>query len=168
MTITMQQYANSIFISFIGIVAFLSFVTAGICVHRLWTTRGFYAKDFERLSQEAEALSRGTMRVRKNVDMFRRSMKRADLRILEQAEEWDNGIRIALGAWQDIMEPRKDIDIEAQKGSRKDRQRRKSHGRYVIEVMRGKVMDGLERRKELTYPLHKMLLAIKSRYVCFC
>lgn len=162
MTMTMQEYAGSVFVSFLGVIAFLSCIAVGVCVYRLWTTRGFYAKDFHRISTEANKLSHITNNIKENVEAHRKLVRITNLEILDQAEEWDTAIRLALISWQDIMEPRKGIDIEAEGGNRKDKKMRKEHGRYVIELMRGKALEALEKRRELTYPLHKMLLAVNE------
>ncbi|RDW84848.1 hypothetical protein BP6252_02438 [Coleophoma cylindrospora] len=159
---TTQEYAGSVFVSFLGVIAFLSCVAVGVCVRRLWATRGFYAKDFHRISTEASKLSQATNNIRENVEAHGKLIHITDLDVLEQAEEWDTAIRLALTSWQDIMEPRRGVDIEAAEGMRKDKKMRDAHGRYVIDLMRRKAQEALIKRRELTYPLHKMQLAVNE------
>jgi hypothetical protein len=152
----MQEYESSVLFSFVGIPAFLLCVAAGIMGHRQWTRRGFYFKDFERLSEEARQLSKESTEIRSDVyraDTPESSFKTANMETVTTATEWDTGIRIALAAWDDIMQPDEGqpSDIESQKGAKL---REKSLGRFIIRLMRNQVLD---RRKELSIQLQQML-----------
>jgi hypothetical protein len=169
MTDSMQQYANAVLFSFIGVVAFLICVASGMFGYKLWSTRHFYLKDFERVSTEAKALSLETMRIRRDVNQDENavlSITIANLEIIGAADEWDTGIRIALAAWDDIMQPGEGaLDVESGKGDKLLKQRRKSHGRYVVGLMRTKCMEGLERRKELSPQMQRLHVEVMSREV---
>ncbi|KAL3419489.1 hypothetical protein PVAG01_09711 [Phlyctema vagabunda] len=162
MTMSIQDYAGSVFLSFLGVVALISCVAVTIISRRLWKTRGFYTRDFRRLSAEAQKLSLTTMIIRRDVDTSRK-LGKVNMELLNAADDLDTSIRIALCSWQDIMDPNCELDIEAGKGSRKDKHMRKAHARYVIELMRRKSMEGLEKRRELSYPLEKLHASIKDR-----
>lgn len=78
------------------------------------------------------------------------------------AEEFDTGIRIALTAWEDVMQPDEgDEEMGMVKG--KGKKERRVHGRYVIGVMRGKAMEGVERRRECSMGLQAVHLEVLSR-----
>ena len=167
MTGSIQEYANKVFFSFISVVAFLSCVAGGIFGYKLWSTRRFCLKDFKRMSTEARALGLETTRIRRDVDQddtAERAVKIANIEMLGAANEWDTGIRIALAAWDDIMQPDEDaLDVETGKVDRLLRKRRKSHGRYVIGLMRTKCMEGIERRKELSPQMHRLHAEVMAR-----
>jgi hypothetical protein len=167
MTGSIQEYANEVFFSFISAVAFLICVAGGMFGYKLWRTRGFYPKAFKRMSTEARALSLETTTIRREVDQddtAERAVKIANIEMLGAANEWDTGIRIALAAWDDIMQPDEDaLDVETGKVDRLLRKRRKSHGRYVIGLMRTKCMEGIERRKELSPQMHRLHAEVMAR-----
>jgi len=126
-------------------------------------------KDFQRFSEEARRLSKETTRIKMEVDQddtAEWNVKLVSMEIVTTAIEWDTGIGIALAAWDDIVQPDEGgSDIESQKGDKLVRKRRKCHGRYIIDLMRKQVMEGLERRKELSIQLHRMHKEVMSRYV---
>jgi hypothetical protein len=167
MTHSLQEYANEVFFSFISVVAFLICVAGGMFGYKLWSTRRFYLKDFERMSTEARVLSLETTTIRREVDQddtAERAVKIANVETLGAANEWDTGIRIALAAWDDIMQPDEDaLDVETGKVDRLMRKRRKSHGRYVIGLMKTKCMEGIERRKELSPQMHRLHAEVMAR-----
>jgi len=161
----MQQYENSVLFSFVGILAFLLCVAAGIMGHRQWSRRGFYFKDFQKLSEEAQQLSEGSTKIRCDVDQddtAEWSIKTANRKMVATAVECDTGILIALAAWDDIMRPDEGqaSDIESQKGAKL---KEKSLGRYIIRLMRNQVLDGIKRRKELSIQLQQMHAEVMSR-----
>lgn len=91
--------------------------------------------------------------------------------LLAAADDVDNGLRIALAAWEDIMDPfdeegkgRKGLDIES-KGDKMLKGRRRSHGRWVIRLMKGKCVEGFERRGRMEKELQSMYNEVISRYV---
>jgi hypothetical protein len=167
MTHSLQEYANEVFFSFISVVAFLICVAGGMFGYKLWSTRRFYLKDFERMSTEARVLSLETTTIRREVDQddtAERAVKIANVETLGAANEWDTGIRIALAAWGDIMQPDEDaLGVETGKVDRLLRKRRKSHGRYVIGLMKTKCMEGIERRKELSPQMHRLHAEVMAR-----
>lgn len=86
--------------------------------HRQWATRGYFTKDFEKLSEEAKQLSRESTRIKKDLDYDDRagwSVKIAGMHVVTTAIEWDTGIGIALAAWDGIMHPNegRQSDIES-------------------------------------------------------
>jgi hypothetical protein len=163
----LQEYANEVFCSFISVVAFLICVAGGMFGYKLWSTRCFYLKVFKRMSTEARALSLETTTIRREVDQddpAEQATKIANIEMLGAANEWDTGIRIALSAWDDIMQPDEDaLDAETGKVDRLLRKRRKSHGRYVIGLMRTKCMEGIERRKQLSPQMHRLHAEVIAR-----
>lgn len=98
-------------------------------------------------------------------DTAEKSIKIANMDVVKSAFEWDTGIRIALAAWNDNMQPNGGYssDIESQKGDKLVSQGRKSHGRYIIHFMRNQVLDGIERRQELSVQLQGIHAEIMSR-----
>lgn len=173
-----QAYANSVIFSFIGILVFISCVLCGMWFYRLYTTRGFHLTDFEHLSTEARSLAQETSIIRKDIEgdySSDLSVKILNMERINAAEELDNGIRVALSAWEDIMQPDEGDTLDEEdgagggkidrKGERRLRERRKSHGRYVIGLMRVKCFEGVEKRKELSRGLQAMHLEVLSRYV---
>ncbi|KAK0124595.1 hypothetical protein ONS95_009544 [Cadophora gregata] len=175
---SIQGSTRPVLFSIVGILSLIILVLGSIWFYRLYTTRGFHLTDFERLSKEARHLAQETDIIRKDIlcDSFtsEESVRIANMEHTKAAEDLDCGIRIALSAWEDIMQPDEGdaLDEEAAVGGmgsmgrkveRRLRERRKSHGRYVIGLMRGKAMEGLERRKELSRGLQAMHLEILSR-----
>jgi hypothetical protein len=167
MATPMQEYASSVLFSFTSICAFVSCVALGMWGYKLWTTRGYYVKDFKKLSTEGRTLAGETENIRREVeqdDQAEPSVRISNMEVLAAAGEWDTGIRIALGAWDDIMQPNEGAgDVESGNGDRMIRERRKSHRRYVIGLMRRKCMEGTERRKELGPQLQRIHLGVFSR-----
>ena len=164
----MQEYESSVFFAFVGILAFLLCVIAGIIGHRRWITRGYYLKDFEKLSEEARELSNESTKISRDVDQddtAERSIKIANTEMVKTAVEWDTGIRIALATWNDIMQPDEGQPsfIESQKEDKLVSQSRKSLDRYIIHLMRNQVLDGIERRKGLSVQLQRMHAKVMSR-----
>jgi hypothetical protein len=157
---SLQEYANEVFFSFISVVAFLICVAGGMFGYKLWSIRRFHLKDFKRMSTEARSLGLETTRIRRDVDQddtAERAVKIANIEVLGAANEWDTGIHIALAAWDDIMQRDEDaLDVETGKVDRLLRKRRKSHGRYVIGLMRTKCREGIKRRKELSPQMHRL------------
>ncbi|KAH7360851.1 hypothetical protein BKA65DRAFT_194013 [Rhexocercosporidium sp. MPI-PUGE-AT-0058] len=173
-----EAYANSVMFSFIGILVFITCVLCGMWFYRLYTTRGFHLTDFEHLSTEARSLGQETSIIRKDIEgdySSDLSVKMVNMERINAADELDAGIRVALSAWEDIMQPDEGDALDEEegagggkidrKGERRLRERRKSHGRYVIGLMRGKCFEGVEKRKELSRGLQAMHLEVLSRYV---
>jgi len=167
MATPMKTYASSVFFSFTGICAFLLCVAMGTWGYKLWTTRGFYVKDFNRLSAEAREFAGETERLGREVEQDHSaelSVRMSNMELLAAADEWDTGICIALGAWEDIMQPHEGSgDVESANGDSMVKARRKSHRRHVIGLMRRKCMEGIERRKEFGPQLQRIYLEVNSR-----
>lgn len=174
-----QLSANSpVLISLVVLLILIICIICGMWFYRLYNTRGFHLTDFERLSKDARSLSQETSFIRKDIesdDSSAPSLKVSNMEYITSAEELECGIRIALSAWEDIMQPDEGDALDEEggvggsridrKGERMLRQRRRSHGRYVIGLMREKAMEGVERRKELSRGLQAMHLDVLSRYV---
>ncbi|EKD20277.1 hypothetical protein MBM_00959 [Drepanopeziza brunnea f. sp. 'multigermtubi' MB_m1] len=175
-----EEYAYSVLFSFIGVLVFISSVMAGMWVYRLYTTRGFHLADFERLSAEAQRLAQETSTIRRDVESdssSEPSVRIANVAKVDAADEIDAGIRIALCAWEDIMQPGEGAALDEEKGvggGKLDSQgegqgqgqmgeKRKSHGRYVIGLMRGKCLERVEKRRDLSPALQAMHLEVLSR-----
>ncbi|KAL2074296.1 hypothetical protein VTL71DRAFT_8074 [Oculimacula yallundae] len=151
-----QAYANSVIFSFVGVLVFITCVLIGMWFYRLYTTRNI-RKDVE--SDYSSDLA----------------VKIVNMERVNAAEELDSGIRVALSAWEDIMQPDEGDALDEEdgigggkidrKGERRLRERRKSHGRYVMGLMRGKSFEGVEKRKELTRGLQAMHLEVFSRKI---
>ncbi|PBP24843.1 hypothetical protein BUE80_DR004201 [Diplocarpon rosae] len=178
MATPLSAYADSVLFSFIGVLAFVTCVLSGVWFHRLYTTRGFHLSDFAALSSHAACLVQETASIRHAVardDSSDPSIKIRNMARVEAADDIDAEIRAALSAWKDIMQPDEGaaLDEEAGAGSGKlDRRgekrrwaRRKSHGRYVIGLMRGKCKAGIERRRDLSQGLQVMHLEVLSRKI---
>lgn len=153
-------------------------MVCGFWAYRAWTTRGFYLKDFARLSKEARELSVETVRFRRDVYQDHRAewpTKISNIELLGACDEWDVSTRISLAAWDDIMQPDEgyvlmegttDLErgnLEKGKGDVLVKSRRKRHGRYVIGLMRKKCWEGIQRRKVLSPQLHKAHADVLSR-----
>ncbi|CZT08134.1 uncharacterized protein RAG0_13315 [Rhynchosporium agropyri] len=173
-----QAYANSVIFSFVGVLVFITCVLCGMWIHRLYTTRGFHLADFERLTTEARSLAQETSLIRKDVEGDYSSdlaVKILNMERINAAEELDSGIRVALSAWEDIMQPDEGDALDEEdgvgggkidrKGKKKLRERRKSHGRYVMGLMRSKCFEGVERREEFSPGLQAMHLEVLSRKI---
>ncbi|PVH74563.1 hypothetical protein DL98DRAFT_29530 [Cadophora sp. DSE1049] len=171
-----QAYTKSVMFSLIGVLVLIICVLCGMWFYRLYTTRGFHLTDFKRLSKEAGSLAQETSIIRKDIESDDSSdppLKISNMEYIHAAEEMDCGIRIALSAWEDIMQPDEGDALDEEggvagaridrKGERRLRERRRSHGRYVIGLMRGKAMEGVERRKELSRGLQAMHLEVLSK-----
>ena len=163
-----QEYERSVFVAFVGILVFLLCVVIGIIGQRKWARRNFYFEDFERLSEEADELSNESAKFRtyvKQDDTAENSIKIANMVVMKTAVEWDKGIQIALAAWNDNMQQDEghSSDIESQKEDTLVSQGRKSHDRYIIRFLRNQVLDGLERRQELSVQLQGMHAEILLR-----
>jgi hypothetical protein len=176
MTISMQDYVVAISI-LLCVLAILACLVRGLWVYRLWTKRGFYLKDFEKLSDEAKVLCVETGQVHRAVsqdDFIETSIKIACMEIVNAAEEYDTGIRIALASWEDTIHPSlrdSDADAEIGKDSKENEMEirgklGKRHRRYVIGTMRKSCKEGIEKRKSLSLQMQWMLTEIVSRYVC--
>jgi len=177
-TSPIDQYASSVLFSFIGVCVFLSCVVCGFWAYRAWSTRGFYLKDFARLSKEARELSVETIRFRRDVDQDSTAewpTKISNIELLGACDEWDASTRISLAAWDDIMQPDKGFvltggttdlergNLEKGKSDVLTKSRRKRHGRYVIALMRKKCLEGVERREVLSPQLHRAHADVLSR-----
>ncbi|KAH7418510.1 hypothetical protein BKA64DRAFT_201712 [Cadophora sp. MPI-SDFR-AT-0126] len=173
---SVRPYTKPLLFSLIGVLVLIICILFGMWFYRLYTKRGFYLKDFERLSKEARLLAQETSIIRKDIesdDVTDSSLNIVNMQHLNAAEDLDCGIRIALSAWEDIMQPNEGDALDEEggvggaridrKGERRLRERRRSHGRYVIGLMRGKAIEGVERRKELSRELQAMHLEVLSR-----
>lgn len=171
-----EEYAGSVLFSFIGVLAFVACVVCGMWFYRLYSTRGFHLTEFERLSSDACSLAQETSIIRKDVESDYSSdlsVKILNMARVNAADELDAGIRVALSAWEDIMQPDEGDALDEEdgvgggkldsKGQRRMRERRKSHGRYVIDLMRGKCVEGVAKRKDLSQGLQAMHLEVLSR-----
>jgi hypothetical protein len=164
-----QSYETCVLFALIVVLAFLLCIVAGIWGHYQWSTRGFYLKDFQRFSEKARRLRKETTKIKRDVDQDESAewnVKLISMELVTAAVEWDTGIQIALAAWDDIMQlDEGHSDIESQKGDTLVRKRRRLHGRYVVNLMRKQVIEGVERRKELSIQLHRRHMEVMSRYV---
>ncbi|KAF8854616.1 hypothetical protein BDZ45DRAFT_805662 [Acephala macrosclerotiorum] len=155
---SMQEYTTSILFSCVGVLAFATFVVFGIFINRFISTYGFHLNEFKKYDTLARRLSSETTQMRKDVELDYSAdclTKTRNKQLLAQADILDNGIRIALAAWEDITDPEDDsptgkfgswkLDIES-KGDKMIKGRRRSHGRWVIGLMRKKCKEGLEKR----------------------
>ncbi|KAI9050193.1 hypothetical protein LZ554_006334 [Drepanopeziza brunnea f. sp. 'monogermtubi'] len=173
-----QEYAYSVLFSFLGVLVFVSSIMVGMWVYRLYTTRGFHLADFERLSAEAQRLAQETSIIRRDVESdssSEPSVRIANMARVDAADEIDAGIRTALCAWEDIMQPGEGGALDEEKGVGGEkledqgegqdqmREKRKSHGRYVIGLMREKCLEGVEKRRDLSPALQTMHLEVLSR-----
>jgi hypothetical protein len=162
----MQEYTVSILFSCVGVIAFATCVVIGIWFHKSWATYGFHLADFKKYDTELRRISSETTQIRKDVELDHTAdcptkIRNADL--LQAADDCDNGMRIALSAWEDIMEPEEwNLDIES-KGDKMIKGRRRSHGRFVIRLMRQKCTQGLEKRKGMEKELQSMYNEVMSR-----
>ena len=153
------------------ILSFILLVAVGLWCNRLWKLRGYHVKDFRRLLTEAKMLNAETLRVRREVDadFVDASAKVEHVAILDAAAEWDTDLRIALGTWEDVMFTQPDVQSSdlgsEEKGEKIDHVQRKAHARSVIELMRAKCMDALEKRKHLSPQLQEIHSEVTSRYV---
>ncbi|TVY81520.1 hypothetical protein LSUE1_G002850 [Lachnellula suecica] len=132
--------------------------------------RGFHLKDYKRLIAEARQLSQETSNIRNDVESDETAewnIKIATMETITTAVEWDTGISIALAAWDDIMQPNEGLagDLESQMEDKRVRKRRKSHGQYIISLMRKQVIEGIDRRKELSIQLQRMHVEVMARHL---
>jgi len=103
------------------------------------------------------------------------SIRMACIEIVNAADEYDSGIRIALACWEDMMYPSmrdSDTDLEAGKDAKEEdlevaRKLRKKHRRKVIKSMRNRCLEGIENRKRMSSQMQWMLNDVIARYV-FC
>ncbi|KAK6585718.1 hypothetical protein PZA11_002445 [Diplocarpon coronariae] len=176
----LSAYAGSVLFSFVGVLAFVTCVLGGMWLHRLYTTRGFHLSEFAALRSQAARLVQETASVWQ--DVARDSSTDLSVKILhmarvEAADDVDCEIRAALNAWEDIMQPGEGdalaLDEEDgvgggkldRRGEKRMRAKRKSHGRYVIGLMREKCRAAIERRRDLSQGLQIMQLEVLSRRV---
>ncbi|CAL3964565.1 unnamed protein product [Diplocarpon coronariae] len=174
----LSAYAGSVLFSFVGVLAFVTCVLGGMWLHRLYTTRGFHLSEFAALRSQAARLVQETASVWQ--DVARDSSTDLSVKILhmarvEAADDVDCEIRAALNAWEDIMQPGEGdalaLDEEDgvgggkldRRGEKRMRAKRKSHGRYVIGLMREKCRAAIERRRDLSQGLQIMQLEVLSR-----
>lgn len=98
-------------------------------------------------------LSKETIKVRREVDhdeLLDASIKSRYTSILNAAAEWDTGLTIALGAWEDAMQPGTGLDAGNEKAIKEDDDRRMVHARYLIGLMRAKCIEALKKRNVLS------------------
>jgi hypothetical protein len=160
MTMSTQKKVSLVLICYTGFCVLYICAAVGLWGYRVWTTQNFYVKEFERLSTEARALTAEAERVRRKVaqdDTAEQPIKTANMEVLAAADEWDTGIRIGLAAWDDIMQPDAGAgDVESGKADTMVRKR-------WMGLMRKKIMEGMERRRELGPELRRMHLEIIAR-----
>lgn len=161
-----QEYTASILFACVGVIAFATCVVVGIWVHKAFATFGFYVADFKKFDSEVRRSSTETTQMKKDVELDHSAdclTKIRNAELLQAADDCDNGMRIALSAWEDIMEPEEwNLDIES-KGDKMIKGRRRSHGRFVIKLMRQKCTQGLEKRKGMEKELQAMYNEVMSR-----
>jgi hypothetical protein len=130
MSILIQQYIVPAAV-LLG-VTILAGLACGMWVYRLWSKRGFYFKDFEKLSHGAKTLCSETAQVHRAVtqdDFLEASIRITCMEIVNAADKYDIGIRIALASWEDMMYPsRRDSAIEVE--GKSTRRMRRKLGRY--------------------------------------
>ncbi|KUJ13012.1 uncharacterized protein LY89DRAFT_673116 [Mollisia scopiformis] len=165
---SMQEYTTSIVFSCVGVLAFATCVVFGIWCHKIWLTYGFYVADFKKFDTELRQISSEATQMRKDVELDHTAdclTKVRNAELLSAADDCDNGLRIALCAWEDIMEPEEwKLDIES-KGDKMIKGRRRSHGRFVIRLMRQKCIEGLAKRKGMEKELQSMYNEVMSRKI---
>lgn len=172
MAIYSQNYVVTIPV-LLGVLVILACLARGIWVYRLWARRGFYIKDLEKLSSEAKVLCAETAQVHRSVvqdEVLNASIRKACLEIVNAANEYDTGIRIALAAWEDMIHPAgRDSDTEIGKEEEAEIRRTlgKRHRRYVIGTMRKRCLEGIYKRRRLNLLMQWMLTNVVSRYVVF-
>jgi hypothetical protein len=167
MAFSLQEYVIAAPI-IICVVVLLFCAIRGMWVYRLWTKRGCFLKDFERLSSESKIFCEETAHVRLVIsedDFIDSSIRVSCLKIIKAAEDYDTGIQIALAAWDDMIHPSLrdcDADVEDGKSGRMEqvevaRKLEKSHRRRVIASMRKRCLEGVEKRKRLALQMNWML-----------
>ncbi|CZR54734.1 uncharacterized protein PAC_04618 [Phialocephala subalpina] len=174
---SIQEYTTSILFSCVGVLAFATFVVFGIFINRFISTYGFHLNEFKKYDTLARMLSSETTQMRKDVELDHTAdclTKIRNKELLSQADNLDNGIRIALAAWEDITDPEDDsptgkfgswkLDIES-KGDKMIKGRRRSHGRWVIALMRKKCREGLEKRMAMEKELGSVYNEVMSRKI---
>jgi hypothetical protein len=151
---------------FLGFLAILVCLARWPWIIRRWNGRGFHIKAFEKLSSEAEDLCAETAKAHKTIvqdEVLDTSIKKACLEIVNAANEYDTGIRIALATWEDMIPTARDSDAEM--GKEEEDETRKKHRRYVIATMRKRIADGMGERRRLSLQMQWMLANVVPRYV---
>lgn len=174
--VSLEKYAGSALFSIFGLLVLIAMVVCGMWFYRLYNTRGFHLADFEKLSAAAMFLVRETASIRQDIESDYSSDLEArmlNMARINAAEEIDTGIRIALNAWEDIMQPDEGNAHDEEggigagtldsKGQKKKRERRKSQVRHAIGRMRRKCVQGIEERRDLSPTLQIMHLEVLSR-----
>jgi hypothetical protein len=163
------QPTSEILFACSGILSFILLVALSLWCNRLWKLRGYHLNDYRRLMIEARWLHTETIRIKREVedDLVDTSVKLKHSAILNAASEWDTGLRIALGAWEDAMQPNSGSrgDGNEEKGEKLNDRMARAQGRYIIGLIRTKCLDGVQRRKELSPLLQKIHSEVISRYV---
>lgn len=137
-----QAYAKPAIFSFIGILVFILCVLCGMWFYRLYTTRGFHLIDFKNLTTTARALAQETSIICKDVGRDYSSdlsVKILNMERIDIAEDFDAGIRVALTAWKDIMQPDEEDALDEEDGAGGGKIDRKGERR----LRGGKVMGGM-------------------------
>jgi hypothetical protein len=179
MTTSIPKSTNQILFACIGVITFLLCFGLILWAYRHYKLRGFYLNDYRKLILEARSLSAETLRVKREVehdisaDKVTRSKNRE---IIKTAEDWDNGIRMALTAWEDVMQTATSSSSSpsSKKGPAGDTDDEKDceanieakdagHGRYIIGIMRAKCIEGIERRKEVSLQMATMVADVRAR-----
>jgi hypothetical protein len=167
MTISISSYGVLISAIF-GVFFILACFAHGMWVYQIWATRGFYLKDFEKLSLDGMALRAETVQVRQALGLditVESSVKFANMELVSVVEEWDTGISVALAAWEDMMHsPERDPDIESGREEEMHRKLGRKHRRYIIGIMRMRSIEAIEKSRALSPQLQKMYSDVISRY----
>ena len=171
----MEANAAEILLIIVAIIGLVFCLVAAAWVCRLWTNHSLYLKDFEKLSTQARTLSDKTLEVREDVDRdttAAKCIKITNQEFVNSADEWDNGIQIALAAWEDYIEMQQpgydDYSTDPEKQPKTDVQlakQRKKHAKFMIKFMRAKALEGLKKREELSVQLERIHMAVKTRSV---
>lgn len=171
MVASSQQTGTQILLACISVI-FLIFCLAGILWgRRLYKLRGYHLRDFRRFVTEARRLSTETSRIRREVEgaeFVDASAKLNYIDVLTAAAEWDIGLKIALAAWEDIMQPAQP-DVGNEKGGMLELDRSsRTHRKYFIGLMRGKCQEGLQQRRKLSSQLEEIHTELTSGYDRYC
>lgn len=161
----MQEHTTSILFTCVGVLAFATCVVFGIWYHKAWINYGFHVTDFKKFDAELRRTCSETTQMREDVELDHTAdclTKIRNAELLAAADDCDNGLRIALAAWEDIMNPEEwNLDIES-KGDSMLKGRR-SQGRFVIKLMRRKCFKGFEKRRRMEKELQSNYNEVMSR-----
>ena len=170
MAISVESYIVMI-PAVLSVLAILIGLARGLWVYCLFTKRRQYLKDFERFSNEAKKLCAETGALHRHVvqEVFLEAeIQSACLQVVKAASTYDTGIRIALSAWEDMIQPAQS-ESDTKSGKDEEAETRwvpeKRYRSDVVAVMRKRCIEGIEKRRLLSPQMKWMLANIVSRYV---